>query len=129
MARKGWTGLSATYRARLEKAGISRSDYESGQSIQGARGHAQTPENPRRYDTTKYSTYDQSRKALIGKIETRKDELWSGRPRWNKEKSDSNLRRDPPSMALMRRVLAMTDEELFDAFIETPELYKWFGYH
>lgn len=46
MARKGWNQLSNTYRGRLERAGVSRSVYESGGSLQSARGHGTTPEKP-----------------------------------------------------------------------------------
>lgn len=46
MARKGWDQLSDTYRERLERSGISRSDYSSGASLASARGHGSTPEKP-----------------------------------------------------------------------------------
>jgi hypothetical protein len=39
MARLGWTALSAAYRRRLEKAGITRTSYEQGTSLATARGH------------------------------------------------------------------------------------------
>lgn len=39
MARKGWENLSESYRKRLGKAGISKSAYDSGASLQKARGH------------------------------------------------------------------------------------------
>lgn len=56
-SRKGWQQLSPSYRARLQKAGITKSQYESGVSLSKARGHGQTPEhgireairNPRKY--------------------------------------------------------------------------------
>lgn len=38
--RKGWEDLSESYRKRLIKGGISRTDYESGVSLGKARGHA-----------------------------------------------------------------------------------------
>ena len=37
--RKGWDSLSTSYRRRLQKSGISRSDYNAGARIQKARGH------------------------------------------------------------------------------------------
>jgi len=47
MARaRNWDRLSVPYRRRLERAGISRSDYMSGQSLKRARGHSNTPEHP-----------------------------------------------------------------------------------
>src|SRR6185369_16026166 len=39
MARKGWEDLSPRYRQRLEGRGVSRRQYESGQSLHAARGH------------------------------------------------------------------------------------------
>ena len=47
MARKGWANLSANYRARLTRHGITQSGYESGESLQRARGHAAKPGQPR----------------------------------------------------------------------------------
>jgi hypothetical protein len=129
LARKGWSGLSSAYRARLEKAGISQKDYEGGASIQGARGHAQTPENPRRYDKTKYTSYEQRRKTLLAQVEAKKDAMWAGTPKWEKEKSDRNLRTEPVSMATLKWFLKSDDEEIFDAFLGDTEVYAWFGYH
>lgn len=44
MARKGWGQLSPTYRARLERGGITASSYATGASLASARGHGSTPE-------------------------------------------------------------------------------------
>lgn len=44
--RRGWFNLSASYRERLARGGVSRQSYESGASLQTARGHARTPERP-----------------------------------------------------------------------------------
>lgn len=46
MAQRNWDRLSDSYRSRLERSGISREDYQSGQSLRAARGHATTPEHP-----------------------------------------------------------------------------------
>lgn len=46
MLRRGWSSLSANYRKRLARGGVSRGSYESGASLRKARGHAQTPERP-----------------------------------------------------------------------------------
>jgi len=43
--RKGWTQLSPGYRARLQKNGISKAQYDAGKSLAKARGHSQTPEH------------------------------------------------------------------------------------
>lgn len=46
--RKGWDNLSAPYRRRLERRGITRLAYERGDSLTRARGHFITPSTPRR---------------------------------------------------------------------------------
>lgn len=42
MARKSWDELSPSYRARLERKGITREAHASGTSLQRARGHGNT---------------------------------------------------------------------------------------
>lgn len=37
--RKGWSKLSASYRGRLERQGITRESYTRGADLRGARGH------------------------------------------------------------------------------------------
>ena len=48
MARRSWDDLSASYRRRLERGGLTQSSYENGASLESARGHAETPEHPGR---------------------------------------------------------------------------------
>lgn len=43
-----WDALSPAYKARLARAGYTRTDYLAGRSRQRARGHANTPEHPSR---------------------------------------------------------------------------------
>jgi hypothetical protein len=43
--RKPWSELSPGYRARLEKAGITKSQHARGATLKKARGHAKTPEH------------------------------------------------------------------------------------
>jgi hypothetical protein len=38
--RRGWDALSAEYRARLERGGITRESYGAGESLRTARGHS-----------------------------------------------------------------------------------------
>jgi hypothetical protein len=60
---RSWDALSETYRRRLQRAGMSRRLYESGASLQSARGHAATPERPDRAEknATVYSKYIRAR--------------------------------------------------------------------
>ena len=61
--RKIWAELSPAYRARLERAGVTERVYGSGASLQGARGHAATPERPGRAErhATVYANYIRAR--------------------------------------------------------------------
>ena len=66
MARRGWDDLSDTYRGRLERGGISRTGYERGESLSGARGHATTPERPERAESKpEYQSYRELRQAIV----------------------------------------------------------------
>lgn len=129
MARKGWTSLSAGYRSRLEKSGVTKRQYEQGASLQSARGHGKTPETHTAYSPTKYPTYHTNRENLIAQVEARKAELWGGGARWDAARAAQNLRSYPPTIAQLRWALHADDEEIQDAFGEAPEEYAWFGYH
>lgn len=129
MARKGWNSLSPSYRARIEKAGLTQADYEAGASLTKARGHSQTPERPRSYDPQKYQKYNTERNKLIAKVEQRKQELFGDKARWNKGKSDRVIREKPPSLAQMRWALEADDGEILDAIREDPEAWRFLTYH
>jgi hypothetical protein len=129
MARKGWNSLSPAYRARIEKAGLTQKDYEAGTSLSRARGHANTPENPRSYDPNKYKKYAAERKRLTAQVEQRKQDVFGDSERWNRGRSDRAIREKPPSLKLMRWALAATDQEIADAIREDPETYRFLMYH
>lgn len=65
-ARKQWDSLSSSYRARLERGGITRTSYEQGASLSAARGHHATPERPERAqrDPERYRRYLQARRPM-----------------------------------------------------------------
>lgn len=46
--RKGWDNLSAPYKARLTRHGISKRIYESGSTLKKARGHGPSTKSERR---------------------------------------------------------------------------------
>lgn len=129
MARKGWNSLSPSYRARIEKAGLTQKDYEAGASLSKARGHANTPENPRSYDPQKYQKYNTVRNQLISQVEQRKEQLFGDRARWSKTRSDRAIREKPPSLAQMRWALQASDQEIVDAIREDPETWQFLTYH
>lgn len=64
MARKSWDRLSDNYRARLERKGVTRSAYESGTSMQGARGHHVSLEGIPESQQSFYGTEWKRRKTL-----------------------------------------------------------------
>ena len=128
MARKGWTTLSAQYRQRLEKAGISRSDYEQGRSLSKARGHERTPEHPAQVNPQKHATYLQDRQNLIRRLEAKKQRMFGSSPRWDATKSRKNVRNPKVSNQNLKKALAMTDEELLDALRTTPATFFFAGY-
>jgi len=129
MARKGWDSLSPGYRARIEKAGLTRADYEVGQSLQKARGHANTPEHPRQFDASKYPKYASERRRLTSQVEQKKHRIFSGGPKWNPNKSRAHIRDKPPSMKLLRWAINADEQDILNAIREDPETFYFLGYH
>jgi len=129
MARKGWNALSDAYRKRLEKGGISRTDYEGGASIKKARGHAETPERPIGYKPREYPKYAERRQGMERRLHDRKEQLFGDRPRWDQQKSLKSIREWPLTMAQLRWALEADEEELWDAIRQEPETHAWLGYH
>lgn len=69
--RRTWESLSASYRDRLSRYGITKSQYESGRPLSGARGHGATPEHGLRSATRsrkpdKYRDYIRKRQVPTG---------------------------------------------------------------
>jgi hypothetical protein len=129
MARKGWTQLTPAYRQRLEKAGITQSEYESGASIRAARGHQHTPERPTAGTPQTFPKYFQERQRLYLNLERRKLEVFGQSDRWDDSKSKMIIRKYHPSFRLMKWALTATDEEIYDALREQSEDFVWLGYH
>lgn len=128
--RKPWSQLSPTYRARLESKGITKKDFESGASIVAARGHATTPERPTQYDPAKFKTYDAERKKLIDAVKQKKEEFFGGRPRWDAERSDRNIRARPPTMAQLKWAADSdrTEDDFLSEIREDPSLWRFLLY-
>lgn len=136
MTRKGWERLKPDYRARLERNGISRSDYENGASLKKGRGHEKTPESPKNYNKEIFVDYARERDRLSRELAERKHELFGGTPadaihgpRWNPERSAENIEKYAPPLRLLRWALTAEPEELIDAIREDPETYAFLGYH
>jgi hypothetical protein len=139
VARKGWDALSAQYRKRLEKGGISRADYTAGRSLSKARGHAQTPEHPTdKVDKAKYPNYYAKRQQLIRDFQRKKARLWGhledetrslGRTRFNRKNSFDNVRDGRMSNKLLQWALDADEEDLIDALRDDSETFAFVGYH
>lgn len=129
MARKGWNALSANYRARLEKKGITKKDYEQGTSIVAARGHAHTPERPSQANPQKHQVYVQERTRLTARVTSLKNDFFNTSPKWNPVREVARYQKNPPPMKLLRMFAKLTKAEWLDAIRETPEWREWLGYH
>jgi hypothetical protein len=129
MARKGWDQLSPQYKKRLEKSGITESDYNSGVSLQRARGHSRTPEHPHEMDKVKHRSYYMERLRLIDQLQSKKRRVFGDRPRWSENLSMNNIRQKRLTKNQMIAALAIPDEEIIDAILEAPEEFEFFGYH
>lgn len=129
MARKGWNALSPGYRARIEKAGLTRADYEAGQSLQKARGHAETPEHPKQFSPAKFPKYAAERQRLTTAVERKKQQIFDGGPKWNPARSARHIREKPPSLAMLRWALQASEQDIRDAIRHDPETFHFLGYH
>jgi hypothetical protein len=127
MPRKGWNSLSADYRARLEKNGIGKKDYEKGASIQAARGHKATPERPTQ--AAAFPIYKAQRDALVTKIVTRKHAFFGTSPKWNPLRAKKVFERNPPAMAKLRFWSSLSQEEWLDEIRKDADTASYLGYH
>lgn len=129
MARKGWDNLSAAYRERIAKAGMTREDYEAGQSLSKARGHSKTPERPSSFDPKKFPQYASERQRLANDLVRRKREFFYDRPKWNPLQAKKIIDKLAPPLKDMRKALSWTKDEWLNAIRESPEQWAFLGYH
>lgn len=129
-----WSSLSAAYRARLTRAGISPRDYEAGASLKAARGHSQTPEKPSEYakHPGKFRKYAERRKPLTQEVGAKKERIFRNRIKYDGPnswqyvtKGNSKEKILPPTLAQLALVAAMTDEEFEDFQYEKKEDDDW----
>lgn len=117
--RKAWDELSPGYRARLERSGFTRADFDAGASRQAARGHGKTPERPERaaQKPERYRDYVAARAELEERVIERKRQVWGSGDHWRWDRSEKNVHRNPitrrpPDMTTLRKFLAMTNDQL-----------------
>lgn len=94
-SRRNWNALSSGYRNRLERAGISRRDYERGVSVSAARGHAATPERPSRASPERHPEYFSRRQALINSIVADKRSIYGSKENFNAKRSREAIANHP----------------------------------
>lgn len=129
MARKGWQQLSAAYRARLEKGGVSKAAYERGESIQSARGHSQTPERPTQANPAIHGKYVATRSQLVTTVVARKQAFFGTSAKWNPTNSRKPFDLNPPPIAWLRKWAKYSYEEWLGEIRENPETIAYLGYH
>ena len=128
MARKGWDGLSPAYKQWLERAGLTRADYESGESIRKARGHAETPERPK--DSAKFPKYHAERLKLNRSIAVQKQNIFGTSPKWNPGRALAAMNKKTPPMVKLRYWATINNrEDWLDAISEDPAAADFLGYH
>lgn len=125
--RKGWDQLSDKYRARLEKNGVSKRDYDSGGGLRSARGHSATPERPT--GAAAFPDYQRERIRLTDKVVYNKHFYFSTSPKYNMRKERTAFIMQPPPLRLLRYWGSLTKEEWVNAIRENPETAKYLGYH
>lgn len=117
--KRDWNSLSSSYQSRLLRKGITKQAYESGVSLQAARGHAHTPEHPMDVvkNPTKYRVYLNKLKDLQKQVIERKELIWGNRHKYNTMRAKERvLRPSPPNFGkpgikTLRKMLAASDQD------------------
>lgn len=130
MARKGWESLSPGYRARMERAGVSRTAYESGASLRAARGHSKTPERPTaRISREQYPEYFTKRQRLIQELQAKKQRIFGQSDKWDARKSADRIREKPASNALLQAAIDADEEDIWDSMRGEESDYAYLFYY
>lgn len=147
--RRNWDALSSAYRRRLERGGISRSEYERGASLKAARGHTTTPENMREFQKNpkRFREYREGRRALVERVVRKKKAAFDATIRWNEENSRQFITKGakydgrpptgqekrekkplfikPPTIKQLQVIDAMTVDELVDFQYTNKDQDDW----
>jgi hypothetical protein len=127
MARRGWDSLSDSYRSRLQKGGVSKSDYESGADITSGRGHKFTPEHPERAEKhkDKYKDYLE-RKQLRQDVARKAERMFGDTLKWDRQRFTRNLNRSK-NYENMRKFLDYTPYQVDVIKWGTTRHGAWFS--
>jgi hypothetical protein len=136
MPRSSWDQLSAPYRSRLERGGVSKSDYDSGRSLGDARGHAKTPERPERADNApdKYREYRARRNTLIAQIAAKKQAAFGTSHKFRGTRSRANVAVNPVTkkavpIADLVKALNADEDAWQDMIADDPKRWAFLYYH
>jgi len=121
-ARKPWRDLTAAYRKRLSKHGLTEKNYntpEGARLRQTARGHGKTPEHPERANKqpARYREYLNKGEDELRQVMARKERLFGDRIKYRPRSSENATHRNPqtkqrPRLDYMRRFLRMTPDQV-----------------
>jgi hypothetical protein len=134
--RKPWDSLSASYRERLSRKGITPESHARGESIRAARGHENTPEHPREVLTKpeKFRDYVSDRQNLIQQVARRKRRLFGLDHKFNPRRSNKVISAGwdgghAPSNSQLRWAIGADEDELMEAMTSGDEDYSFLWYH
>jgi hypothetical protein len=131
MARKAWDDLSASYRQRLERGGITPGMHARGESIRSARGHERTPEHPVEgmNKPEKFRDWFDERRNLTDRVNDRKQQLFGTLNDRAKRITSEGAKGHYPSLSDLRKVLSMSDAEILDRLHAQDLDFSFLFYH
>lgn len=131
MARKAWDDLSASYRARLERHGITEREHSRGESIKSARGHESTPEHPVQgvRNPGEFADWFNTRRNLVQQVNDRKQQLFGTLNARAKRITNEGAKGNYPSLSNLRKVLEMSDAEILDRLHAQDLDFSFLFYH
>lgn len=134
--RKPWASLSASYRERLARKGITETEHGQGASLKAARGHSRTPEHPTEAikKPDQFPDYMRERSRLIARVVSMKHRLWGIEHKFDDRRARRAVNggfdgKHPPSLDRLRWALEADESELLDAMSSGDEDYSFLWYH
>lgn len=119
--RRDWNALSSAYRSRLQRAGITKAQYEAGANLNAARGHAHTPEKPEDaiHQPSRYQKYRANLKTLQNQAWEKKKRIFEGNFKWHEGRSRAWIYGGPenpkiPGTRLLRAFIDMPDDDVYE---------------
>jgi hypothetical protein len=134
--RKPWASLSASYRERLARKGITEHSHSSGGSLREGRGHEHTPEHPSEAISKpdKFPIYMRKRTRLVAQVIAKKHRLWGIEHKFNDRRARKMVNggfdgKKPPSLEKLRWAIQADESEMLEAMSSGDEDYSFLWYH